>query len=418
MRRTGLALLLFVGAVLPAASGLLHGGGSLGMGHVVAVGRCRNPMMGVSRKRRKQEVAAAELPKDDEPGAKGLREPSSADADVLLSTSSETAESANAAAATKAQPGCEPVFALESAELLSSVRVGSLANAPTYDAVRDALMKVSSGESITTFVQANRDLLDYRFLYQLTAETLRAENTGRAQEATVLREARAEAVRATQQFDAPLFKQVAEAESRLGGLLAQYMQGKAPEPAAVVAAAGSSSEAIFAFWMVVLAAVTAWEVKLPIASIEPQARQKLAELADIRSALEGDDKLMQTAGIRPLDALAALSDASSEWRDPAQKAKARDLLLNADSDPQQQLAAVRRIGCTYCQAQRHGFQAYNPVVQRMAALYDVLLYGEVQPLVACDIAAPPRAPSSKMVEVANDSEQIIRDSGLDIPLFW
>ena len=54
----------------------------------------------------------------------------------------------------------------------------------------------------------------------------------------------------------------------------------------------------------------------------------------------------------------------------------------------------------------------------MAALYDVLLYGEVQPLVACDIAAPPRAPSSKMVEVANDSEQIIRDSGLDIPLFW
>ena len=69
-------------------------------------------------------------------------------------------------------------------------------------------------------------------------------------------------------------------------------------------------QAIFAFWMVVLAAVTAWEVtpaalcppapcagiyrhtyrhatdaywqvKLPLASIEQQARQKLAELAGV-----------------------------------------------------------------------------------------------------------------------------------------
>jgi len=310
---------------------------------------------------------------------------------------------------------------LESMELLSSLRVGSLEAAPGYETVRDALLKVvSGGSTITTFVQANRDLLDYRFLYQLTAETLRAENTGRTEEALVLREARAQAVRATQQFDAPLFKQVAEAESRLGGLLAQYMQGKAPKPTAVVAAAGSSPEAIFAFWMVVLAAVTAWEVKLPLASIEQQARQKLAELAEIRSALEGDDNLMQSAGLRPLDSLAALSDVGngSGCLGPAEEAKARDLLLNIDTDPEQRLATVRRIGCTYCQAQRHGFQAYNPVVQRMAALYDVLLYGEVKPLVACDIQAPPRTASSKMVQVANDADTILQESGIDIPLFW
>jgi len=54
----------------------------------------------------------------------------------------------------------------------------------------------------------------------------------------------------------------------------------------------------------------------------------------------------------------------------------------------------------------------------MAALYDVLLYGEVKPLVSCDIQAPPRTASSKMVQVANDADTILQESGIDIPLFW
>jgi len=299
--------------LLPVASALLQESASLAMRHPSTLDRCRNPAtMGVSRKRKKRGAAAVigtGSANEEEPGSNVLREPSSADADILLSASADSIESPEPVAVIESKHGCEPVFMLESMELLSSLRVGSLEAAPGYETVRDALLKVvSGGDTITTFVQANRDLLDYRFLYQLTAETLRAENTGRTEEALVLREARAQAVRATQQFDAPLFKQVAEAESRLGGLLAQYMQGKAPKPTAVVAAAGSSPEAIFAFWMVVLAAVTAWEVKLPLASIEQQARQKLAELAEIRSALEGDDNLMQSAGLRPLDSLAALSD--------------------------------------------------------------------------------------------------------------
>lgn len=66
------------------------------------------------------------------------------------------------------------------------------------------------------------------------------------------------------------------------------------------------------------------------------------------------------------------------------------MLQRLEPDRTRALAVVRRIGCAYCQAQRHGFQAYNPAVQQLAALYDVLLRGEIVPLFAQDIAAPPR----------------------------
>ena len=96
------------------------------------------------------------------------------------------------------------------------------------------------------------------------------------------------------------------------------------------------------------------------------------------------------------------------------------MLQKLEPDRTRALAVVRRIGCAYCQAQRHGFQAYNPAVQQLAALYDVLLRGEIAislctkcmhpppsiyrydvllrgeiaPLVAQDIAAPPREVSA------------------------
>jgi len=231
--------------------------------------RCALVAMGVSRKRRREgaaEASKATTPpvsaieeSPDALGSRALQEPGSADADILLQTS--RADALDAAAADPAPAGCEPVFALSSGENLSSARVGSLAAAPTYAAVLAALLSVQAGdEPMVAFVQANRDLLDYRFLYQLTADKLRADNTGRLEEAQRLQAARTRAVYATQRFDAPLFKQVAEAESRLGGLLAQYMQGKVAKPSAVVQAAGTEPQAIFAFWMVILAAVAAWEV--------------------------------------------------------------------------------------------------------------------------------------------------------------
>ena len=380
-------------------------------------------MMGVSRKKRKQQKASASgtaveaaTSQDDAPSiSQALQEPTAAE--VKLSTGASTGGSKAGQAA-----GVEPVFALASMELLSApTRVGSLAAAPSYEDVRKALLGVAADEdSMVEFVQANRDLLDYRFLYRMTADLLRAENTGDQGGASLLREARARAVQATQRFDAPLFQEVAEAESRLGGLLAQYMQGTTPKTSAVVQAAGSTPLAIFAFWLVVLAAVAAWEVKLSVPAVEAQATQKLQELSQIRSALESDDSLMSRAGIAPLIPLAALPDMSSlALGSPSNDAShAAALLAEAGADAQQQLAIVRRIGCTYCQAQRHGFQAYNAMVQRMAALHDVLLYGERKPLDAVDIQAPPRSPSSAMVKMANDADAMLQEQGIDIPLFW
>jgi hypothetical protein len=182
-------------------------------------------------------------------------------------------------------------------------------------------------------LQANRDLLDYRFLYRLTSEFLRAENTDQPDQARALDAARVRAVKAAQRFDTPLYKQVGEAESRLGGLLALQMQGKPPTAKAVVQAAGASPpvrvlmrdarrgaarrerslrlrrmracvrespiaharhgvvacgvvlvvarrarQAIFAFWLVLLAAICAWESKLDVASVVAQARSKIADL--------------------------------------------------------------------------------------------------------------------------------------------
>ena len=98
--------------------------------------------------------------------------------------------------------------------------------------------------------------------------------------------------------------------------------------------------------------------------------------------------------------------------------EARAMLQEIESDPERALALVRRIGCTYCQAQRHGFQAYNPLVQRSAALADILLHGSVQPLEGRDIKLPPREISSRMVQIANDADEALRQANIEIPLFW
>ena len=164
-----------------------------------------------------------------------------------------------------------------------------------------------------------------------------------------------------------------------------------------------------------IAAVAAWEVKLPVAAVEAQARQKLSELNEIRSVVEADEALMKSCGVWPLNRLMALPDLSSE---PAANAQARELLSQLVVDPEERLLVTRRAGCTYCQAQRHGFQAYNPMVQRTAALYDVLLHGQMQSMVACDIKSPPSQVTSPMIQMAYDADPILKEAGVEIPLFW
>ena len=334
-------------------------------------------------------------------------------------------------------PGCEAVFALASAELLSSLRVGSLASPPKYAAVYSALQAAvvegeakGSDQPIIDFVQANRDLLDYRFLYRLTGEKILAENTNQADKAKTLNNARTLAVRYCQRFDTALFKQVAVAENALGGLLAQFMmnQGQGPSAKQVVDAArgsgpGSGPQATFAFWMVMVAAIAAWEAKLPVPTVTDQAKAKLKELDELRTALEGDEELMKYGGISPLHKLFNLPDLSMQLGyqmiGPNDKANARSLLEELVPDEGERLMVLRRIGCMACQVQRHGFQAYNPMTQRAAALYDVLYHGELQPLDAPDIQSPEREGySSRMVKMAYDAQPFLEEQQFDIPLFW
>lgn len=398
-------------------------------------------MMGVKRKKVETKKAAKKREKASaatESKGFGAAPPAPPPSDQLpqepqMEGVAQASGAANAASEgppdASSPPGCEKVFALASAERFSSLRVGSLDAPPTYAAIyeglRDAAAVGEEGEGgVAAFVEANRDLLDYRFLYQLTGEKLRAENTGNTAAADALAGVRALAVRHCQRFDAALFRQVAVAENALGGLLAQFMQGKTPSDASVLAAAkGNGPQATFAFWMVLLAAMAAWEAKLPVEGVGEQAKAKLAELQTLRVALEGDAALMEAGGIAPLQALFELPDMSMQLGysmvGKAEHEAARAKLAEVAPDAVDRLLVLRRVGCVACQAQRHGFQAYNPMTQRAAALHDILLHGALQPLSSVDIQAPERTSySSRMIKMARDAQPFLDDQNLEIPLFW
>jgi len=177
---------------------------------------------------------------------------------------------------------------------------------------------------------------------------------------------------------------------------------------------------VYAFWVVTAAAMAAWEKNLNVAAVAGQARQKLGELGQIRDTLEANAGLMDACGLTPLLPLFSLPNLAnvSGTITPADMAAARAALSDVEPDPTAALGLIRRIGCTYCQAQRHGFQAYNPLVQQSAALTDVLLYGAIVPLEGREIQAPKREISSRMVQIANDADEAMRQANVEIPLFW
>ena len=182
--------------------------------------------MGVVRGRnRREETTAGQglgKPKGKKGKGKGKGKGKSGKGDAPAETESlasntaalELAEDSSASAAAPAPvaapEGCEPIFALASEELLSNIRVGTLDAPPAYEAVLSALMALdeSDDDGLEKFVQANRDLLDYRFLYRLTADKLRAENMGSPEQAATVQAARVRVVRACQAFDRPLFVEV------------------------------------------------------------------------------------------------------------------------------------------------------------------------------------------------------------------
>ena len=118
------------------------------------------------------------------------------------------------------------------------------------------------------------------------------------------------------------------------------------------------------------------------------------KLADVRSGVSGP-------AYRPPDSLAQL---------------VAETLPKGEEDS---LKVVRRLGCLSCQLQRHAFQAYNPLVQKATALYDVLQYGAPQPFVAprtapADAVPPEPNPTSNLIRLAYDADS------LELPpqIFW
>ena len=95
--------------------------------------------------------------------------------------------------ATESSIAEEPVFTLSSGPSdLQQLRVGDSGSPATYDAVLTALLAVGDDDNaLAAFTAANRDLLDYRFLYRLTSEKLRAKYTGDAAREEKLTVARA-----------------------------------------------------------------------------------------------------------------------------------------------------------------------------------------------------------------------------------
>lgn len=139
--------------------------------------------------------------------------------------------------AAEAPGGLDVIFPVEQPQLWEAHRVTT--KAPTYDQVFQAL-SATPDESLRDFVNVNRDLLDYRFMYQMTGNVLRKQNTGDAAGSAELRTRRDEVLRWLQRFDAELFQAIVAAEGRLGQLLAQYMTpGTSPSAEDVVQAAGS-----------------------------------------------------------------------------------------------------------------------------------------------------------------------------------
>ena len=205
-------------------------------------------------------------------------------------------------------------------------------------------------------------------------------------------------------------------------MLAQNMQAagkktgkkKRSSEAEDVLAAGGQPIQIFAFWLVVVAAMAAWESKLATPSTSAMAQAKIAELAEVRDALEGRDSLVEAGALGELLPLLQLADVRSGVSGPAYRPPDSLAQLVAETLPkgeEDSLKVVRRLGCLSCQLQRHAFQAYNPLVQKATALYDVLQYGAPQPFVAprtapADAVPPEPNPTSNLIRLAYDADSL------------
>ena len=79
--------------------------------------------------------------------------------------------------------GVDPIFPVNPPSLWQAHRVAG--EAPSFQKVFGAL-RATEKEQMSEFVSVNRDLLDYRFFFKLTADQLLATNSGNAERAEEL----------------------------------------------------------------------------------------------------------------------------------------------------------------------------------------------------------------------------------------
>lgn len=267
-----------------------------------------------------------------------------------------------------ARPGVEPidVFALpaEAASLIalrlptSLAQPGPSSYVDLFSSLRAAMSSAMGDDAaLTVFVAANRDLLEYRFQYKLSAQVLAAQNLGDVRNATDSCALRDAVVKACLRFDAPLFPEIGQAEQRLGQMLGEMQAGATPDAAEMVAAAGGAPQQRLAFWAVTSAAIAAWESKIDLPSVTDLAKYRLGELGRVREAIESDAGLLASAGVGALAPLV-------RWRLPAEGASDEANMLQAKAtlagmaplDAEARTALLRFIGCLREQCNRHSYQ--------------------------------------------------------------
>ena len=247
--------------------------------------------------------------------AKGSRttKPSAAESAPVAEAPIEADEGASESATVPLPDAWEPIFPAEQSQWATHRVVGKTASGPSIDQVIERLRSVGGDEqALSDFCRVNRDLLDYRCMYKLTAYMLRAQNT-RAADVDELRQLHNATLRQLQIFDAPLFQAVKAAETRLGQLLAQYVSasqgaGEPPSAADCTAAAGEAPLEVFAFWLVVRSAAAAWREKLGQVEVAELAQAKLGELVEVAEALEADAALVARGCLAGLPQLLALGE--------------------------------------------------------------------------------------------------------------
>jgi hypothetical protein len=222
-------------------------------------------------------------------------------------------------------------------------------------------------KALEIVVASNRDFITERMLYRFTSAILQAESESTpdaAAEATAMRELRKDIIRICWDCDRPLRDELFPAEARLVTVLQSAADADLVRE--VRRSCGNTSISVNAFWLVVYAAVAAWESREGLAAAasgSEEDRQNQAavqqRLKDIADAIPASQKM--TSMLSPaLSTVGTVLTAS----DPADQAAA---IANLDSVYVAEMASILEQIRLWPQG------AYSAFVQKLQAIVDYAL---------------------------------------------